>query len=196
MDADERDALRIYLSDRLDLLDKRVSWFLRALSATFVQKLTMGQDRTQRMMLATWLIEIYLSKCNTLEDIVAAESATQDVESLTIEREMMEEDMRNFITTYQVRRAKSVEANRKNDLEPKVVYELILSHGRTDLYLFYAGLNKDHGKVVEHWVTEGQWSKAVDALNRQVRGTVPSPRLNADEIVRARWSCTIGLRRC
>lgn len=83
VDADERDALRIYLSDRLDLLDKR--------------------ERTQRMMLATWLVEIYLSKCNTLEDIVAAESATSDVESLRIEREMMEEDMRNFVTTYQVR---------------------------------------------------------------------------------------------
>jgi hypothetical protein len=56
------------------------------------------------MMLATWLIEIYLSKCNTLEDILAAESATSDVESLTIERQMMEEDMRNFMTTYQVSR--------------------------------------------------------------------------------------------
>lgn len=54
------------------------------------------------MMLATWLIEIYLSKCNTLEDILAAESTTSDVESLTIERQMMEEDMRNFMTTYQV----------------------------------------------------------------------------------------------
>ncbi|ORY29496.1 Pep3/Vps18/deep orange family-domain-containing protein [Naematelia encephala] len=135
VDADERDALRVYLSDRLDLLDKR--------------------DRTQRMMLATWLVEIYLSKCNTLEDIISAESATSDVESLTIEREMMEEDMRNFVTTYQ------------NDLEPKVVYELILSHGRTDLYLFYANLKKDHGKVVEHWVTEEQWLKAIDVLNRQ-----------------------------
>lgn len=54
------------------------------------------------MMLATWLVEIYLSKCNTLEDIVAAESATSDVDTLSIERQMMEEDMRNFITTYQV----------------------------------------------------------------------------------------------
>lgn len=56
------------------------------------------------MMLATWLVEIYLSKCNTLEDIVAAESAIADVESLGIERQMMEEDMQNFITTYQVSR--------------------------------------------------------------------------------------------
>ena len=54
------------------------------------------------MMLASWLVEIYLSKCNTLEDIVAAESATSDVESLNMERQMMEEEMRNFMTTYQV----------------------------------------------------------------------------------------------
>ncbi|EIW66818.1 hypothetical protein TREMEDRAFT_40794 [Tremella mesenterica DSM 1558] len=135
VDADERDALRVYLSDCLDRLDKK--------------------DRTQRMMLATWLIEIYLSKCNTLEDIVAAESATSDVESLKIERQMMEEDMRNFISTY------------LNDLEPKVVYELILSHGRTDLYLFYADLKKDHERVVEHWVDEEDWLKAIDVLNRQ-----------------------------
>ena len=60
------------------------------------------QMKTQRIMLATWLVEIYLSKCNTLEDIVSAESATSDVDSLTVERQMMEEDMRNFITTYQV----------------------------------------------------------------------------------------------
>ncbi|WRT65614.1 uncharacterized protein IL334_002559 [Kwoniella shivajii] len=135
MDVDERDALRMYLADRLDLLNKK--------------------ERTQRMMLATWLVEIYLSKCNTLEDIVAAESAISDVESLTMERKLMEEDLKNFVTTYQ------------NDLEPKVVYELILSHGRTDLYLFYANLNKDHGKVVEHWIMEEKWLKAVDVLNRQ-----------------------------
>ena len=40
-----------------------------------------------------------------LEDVVAAESATSDVESLNVERQMMEEDMRNFIRTYQVRQS-------------------------------------------------------------------------------------------
>jgi hypothetical protein len=34
--------------------------------------------------------------------------------------------------------------------------------------LFYANLNRDHGKVVEHWVTEENWLKAIDTLNRQV----------------------------
>ena len=31
------------------------------------------------MMLATWLIEIYLAKCNELEDVVASESVSQAV---------------------------------------------------------------------------------------------------------------------
>lgn len=98
VDVDERDALRMYLSERLDLLDRRVS----TLSFVFTDHTDCHQERTQRMMLATWLIEMYLSKCNTLEDIVAAESVTSDVESLGMERQMMEEDMRNFMTTYQV----------------------------------------------------------------------------------------------
>jgi hypothetical protein len=48
VDAGERDAMRHYLGLRLDGLKKG--------------------DLMQRMMLATWLVEIYLSKCDTLED--------------------------------------------------------------------------------------------------------------------------------
>ncbi|EAL21567.1 hypothetical protein CNBC6050 [Cryptococcus deneoformans B-3501A] len=135
IDADERDALRIYLSERLNRLDKK--------------------QRTQRMMLATWLIEIFLNKWNALEDLLAIDSANTDMDSLNIERQITEEDLKGFMNTYQ------------NDLESKVVYELIQSHGRTDLYLFYATLIKDHGKVIEHWITEEQWLKAIEALSRQ-----------------------------
>ena len=34
------------------------------------------------MMLATWLVEFYLSKCNELDDLVASESVSQDVDNL------------------------------------------------------------------------------------------------------------------
>jgi hypothetical protein len=54
------------------------------------------------MMLATWLIEIYLSKCNNLEDVIAAEAATSNVDSLRTELMLMDEDLKNFLTTYQV----------------------------------------------------------------------------------------------
>lgn len=54
------------------------------------------------MMLATWLVEFYLSKCNELDDIVASESESSDVENLQAERTILEEDLRNFFETYKV----------------------------------------------------------------------------------------------
>lgn len=53
-------------------------------------------------MLATWLVEIYLSKINQLEDIAAAEAASQDVENLRLEQEMLEDELRQFLFTYKV----------------------------------------------------------------------------------------------
>ena len=60
------------------------------------------QDITQRMMLATWLVEFYLSKCNELDDIVAAESVSGDVENLRTEKTILEDDLRQFLDTYKV----------------------------------------------------------------------------------------------
>jgi hypothetical protein len=54
------------------------------------------------MILATWLVEFYLSKCNELDDIIASESASQDVNNLRAERTMIEDDLRHFFETYKV----------------------------------------------------------------------------------------------
>lgn len=54
-------------------------------------------------MLATWLVEIYLSKINQLEDIAAAESASDDVENYRTERAIVEEDLKQFLQQYKVR---------------------------------------------------------------------------------------------
>lgn len=61
------------------------------------------QDLTQRTMLATWLVELYLAKVNHLEDLAAAASASEDAGNLLVERTIVEEDMRNFLSTYKVR---------------------------------------------------------------------------------------------
>ena len=108
------------------------------------------------MMLATWLIEIYLAKCNELEDVVASESVSHDVENLRAERALLEDELRQFLETY------------KANLDSKTVYELIQSHGRTDIYLHYATLVGDLDRVAEHWVLEEEWTKAIDVINRQV----------------------------
>jgi len=54
------------------------------------------------MILATWLVEFYLSKCNQLDDIVASESISQDVDNLQTEKAIVEEDLRHFLETYKV----------------------------------------------------------------------------------------------
>lgn len=65
--------------------------------------LYVGQDLTQRMILATWLVEFYLSKCNELDDMIASRSISQDVENLKAERTILEEEIRHFFVTYKVR---------------------------------------------------------------------------------------------
>ena len=60
------------------------------------------QDLTQRMMLTTWLVEFYLSKCNELDDMIASRSISQDVENLQAERTILEEEVRHFFGTYKV----------------------------------------------------------------------------------------------
>lgn len=54
------------------------------------------------MVLATWLVEFYLSKCNELDDIVASESVSHDVENFRAERTIVEDDIRQFFETYKV----------------------------------------------------------------------------------------------
>ncbi|KAE9408232.1 hypothetical protein BT96DRAFT_1013688 [Gymnopus androsaceus JB14] len=135
LDVNERDALRSYLISRLERTKKT--------------------DITQRMMLATWLVEFYLSKCNELDDMVASESVLHDVGNLQAERAILEDDLRHFFETY------------KSNLDPKTTYELIQGHGRTDMYLHYATVIGDSERVVEHWIMEEEWSKAIDMLNRQ-----------------------------
>ncbi|KAI0286980.1 Pep3/Vps18/deep orange family-domain-containing protein [Russula aff. rugulosa BPL654] len=135
LDVNERDALRSYLMLRLDQTRK--------------------SDLTQRMMLATWLVEFYLSKYDELDDLTALSSAQYDVENVKTERSILEEDLRRFLESH------------KDDLEPHTVYELIQSHGRTDMYLFYAALIGDFECVVEHWILEEEWVKAIDAISRQ-----------------------------
>ncbi|KAG5718797.1 Vacuolar protein sorting-associated protein 18 like protein [Termitomyces sp. T112] len=135
LDAGERDALRSYLISRLERTRKG--------------------DLTQRMMLATWLVEFYLSKCNELDDIVASESLSDDVDNLRTEQIILEDDLRQFFDTY------------KHNLDRNTTYELIQSHGRTDMYLYYANGIGDYQRVIEHWILEENWLKAIEVISRQ-----------------------------
>lgn len=56
----------------------------------------------------------------------------------------------------------------QNDIDHNTVYELIQSHGRTDMYLYFATAIGDFERVIEHWIIEEEWLKAIESINRQV----------------------------
>lgn len=57
---------------------------------------------------------------------------------------------------------------KQSNLDPETVYELIQGHGRTDMYLHFATVIGDFQRVIEHWILEDEWTKAIDVINRQV----------------------------
>ena len=126
------------------------------------------------MMLATWLVEIYLSKCNDLDDVVASESVSHDISDLQAERTIIEDDLRQFLETFKVSHHIRISLQKtflngtKTALDKKTIYELIQSHGRTDIYLFYATIVGDFQRVIEHWILEEDWLKALEIISRQV----------------------------
>ncbi|CAG7852334.1 Vacuolar protein sorting-associated protein 18 homolog [Serendipita indica DSM 11827] len=135
VDSGDRDALQYYLVARLSRTRKT--------------------DLTQRMMLATWLVEFYLGKYNDLDDLIASESAAHDVEDLKAERAMLDKDLKTFFETY------------RENLDRQTVYDLILSHGRTEVFLYYATIIGDFQRVVSHWILEEEWEKAINVISSQ-----------------------------
>ncbi|EPQ27167.1 uncharacterized protein PFL1_05448 [Pseudozyma flocculosa PF-1] len=135
VESGQRDALRYYLVMRLERLRR--------------------SDGPQRTMLATWLVEIYLGKINQLEDVAAAEAASQDVENYRLEREMLAEELHQFLATY------------RDALHPATTYGIIQKHGRSEVLLHYAGLIGDFDRIVRHHVQEEAWTAAIDTLQRQ-----------------------------
>ncbi|KAI7957480.1 hypothetical protein MJO28_004575 [Puccinia striiformis f. sp. tritici] len=137
IDRGERDALRYYLISRLERLKR--------------------QDLTQRMMLATWLTEIYLAKINELEDLADAQdpAAADQAANIVAEQQLIEDELQQFLRTY------------KADLDQRTTFDLITSHGRKDVMIYYANLVGDHQRIIRHYILEEDWKKAIDSLNRQ-----------------------------
>jgi hypothetical protein len=62
----------------------------------------------------------------------------------------------------------TINVSEKANLDKNTTYELIRGHGRTDMYLFFATVIGDFERVVEHWILEEEWVKAIDVISGQV----------------------------
>jgi hypothetical protein len=53
-------------------------------------------------MIATWLVEIYLSKINTLEDLAASSAGSDDIGNFKAEQKDLEDEFKGFLEQYKV----------------------------------------------------------------------------------------------
>lgn len=138
IDKSEQDALRKYLLTKLSSFKK---------SATM-----------QRIMVASWLVELYMAKLNILDDTISAKAELSEgvpIASVKEDLPSIRREFQDFVTKY------------KSDLDRKTTYDLISSHGREEELLFYANTVNDYNYVLSYWVQRERWQEAMAVLKKQ-----------------------------
>ncbi|KAJ5908446.1 hypothetical protein N7495_001128 [Penicillium taxi] len=138
IDNKEYDALRKYLLSQLSTYKKA--------------------SIMQRMMVATWLVEIFMSKLNSLDDNIATKAElTEGVTTgeIEVELDIIQSEFQEFLNRH------------KTDLDKRTVYDIISSHGRERELLFFATISNDLNYVLSYWIQREKWTDALNVLQRQ-----------------------------
>ncbi|KAK5629705.1 hypothetical protein RRF57_005420 [Xylaria bambusicola] len=138
IDNGESDALRKYLLTKL---------------ATYKKSNVM-----QRMMTATWLVEVFMAKLNSLDDTIAVDAeAAGDGQTAQSHRQLVavREEFHSFVEKH------------KSDLDRKTVYNIISSHAREEELLFFANSINDYNYELSYWVQRERWTEALNVLKKQ-----------------------------
>ncbi|KAI9677456.1 MAG: hypothetical protein M1817_006410 [Caeruleum heppii] len=138
IDHNEQDALRKYLITKLSTLRK--------------------SSRMQRVMIASWLTEVFMSKLDSLEDTISTEAELSERTSTAQTQEHLaatQAAYQDFVIKY------------KADLDKQTTYDVISSHGREEELLFYATTVDDYSYVLAYRVQRDQWIEALDVLKSQ-----------------------------
>lgn len=138
IDHGEQDALRKYLLTK-------VSTYKRT-------------NVMQRIMIASWLVEIFMSKLNSLDDTITTKAQlTEGTNTAETKDELgaIRKEFQDFVSKY------------KADLDRKTTYDIISSHGREQELLAYATAIDDSNFVLSYWIQRERWQESLDALKKQ-----------------------------
>jgi vacuolar protein sorting-associated protein 18 len=138
VDNDQQDALRKYLLTKIGTYKK--------------------SSIMQRIMIASWLVEIFMSKLNSLDDTIITKaelSETLNPEQTKNQLETIRTEFQEFVKKY------------KSDLDRKTTYDIISSHGREEELLFFASAVNDYNYVLGYWMQRERWREVLDVLNKQ-----------------------------
>ncbi|ANB15362.1 tethering complex subunit PEP3 [Sugiyamaella lignohabitans] len=162
------DALNVFLSSRL--------------------KLYRGSSgKMQRTLITSWLVELYMEKLDSLDDLIAAGDNSQAVNQQSQEavkkrpsdkldlskpKAINGTDSSPSTTPSDGRRTvrtafyKFIE-DHKSDLDKETVYEIISSHGRREELLYYASSVSDSTFVLNYWIRFEKWTEALQVLRKE-----------------------------
>lgn len=113
----------------------------------------------QRIMVATWLVEVFMARLNSLDDTLALRAELSNELNVNQTQEQLatvQSEFQDFINRY------------KHDLDRKTVYDIISSHGREEELLYFATSVNDYNYVLSYWVQRERWSEALKVLRRQI----------------------------
>ena len=117
----------------------------------------------QRVMIASWLIEIFMSKLNSLDDTITTKAQlAENMNTAETKDELanIRKEFQDFVAKY------------KSDLDRKTTYEIISTHGREQELLSYATAINDYNFVLEYWVQRERWQESLDVLKQQTNPAV------------------------
>ncbi|KAI9721508.1 MAG: hypothetical protein M1812_002270 [Candelaria pacifica] len=142
IDHGEQDALRKYLLAKL---------------STYKRSAIM-----QRTMIASWLVEVFMSKLNTLDDTITTKAELSENANTAVTKDQLSiirHEFQDFVGKF------------KSDLDRKTTYDVISSHGREEELLFFASAVNDHNYVLSYWVQRERWSETLTVLKKQTDAT-------------------------
>ncbi|KAK3380016.1 putative vacuolar protein sorting-associated protein [Lasiosphaeria ovina] len=117
----------------------------------------------QRVMVASWLVEVFMAKLNSLDDTIITGAELSETLSPAQTKEQLDTvraEYQDFVNKH------------KSDLDKKTVYDVISSHGREEELLFYANAVNDYNFVLSYWVQRERWAEALNVLKRQTDAEV------------------------
>ncbi|KAI0887216.1 Pep3/Vps18/deep orange family-domain-containing protein [Annulohypoxylon maeteangense] len=131
-----------------------------ALRKYLVTKLTSYKKSSimQRMLIAAWLVEIFMAKLNSLEDSITVEAESTESENKKQSRQQLDavrNEFHDFVNKH------------KSDLDRKTTYDVISSHAREDELLFFANAINDYNYVLSYWVQRERWTDTLNVLKKQ-----------------------------
>jgi len=112
----------------------------------------------QRIMVASWLVEVFMAKLNSLDDtIISQAELAENVTPAAFKTQLQEvrKEFQDFVNRY------------KNDLDKRTVYDVVSSHDREAELLYFATAVNDYNYVLQYWVQRERWPEVLTVLKKQ-----------------------------